>query len=71
MEYPGLHIIDENRCDFLRWKGMFVENIRDPNVQPSNDRLFWCAKTETCLGPDGKLADDYECNGARRCFRPL
>jgi len=71
MEYPGLNVIDEDRCDFLRWKGMYVQAERDPTVPPSNDRLFWCHKTQTCLGPDGKVADDHECNPARSCYVPL
>ena len=71
MEYPGLHVIDERRCDNLRWKGMYVQAMRDPNVPPSNDRLFWCVKTSNCLSPDGKIVDDYECNSARGCYRGL
>lgn len=71
MEYSGLPILDDDRCEFLRWKGMFVDAEWHPSVPHSGDRLFWCQKTQTCLGPDGKIADDYECNEVRSCYRAL
>ena len=33
----------------------------DPNVQTSNDGLFWCMHTQTCIGPDGELAEPGNC----------
>ncbi len=27
---------------------------RDPTVPPTNDGLFWCMHTQTCIGPDGE-----------------
>ncbi len=71
MERAGLTRIDEDRCNFLRWKGMYIDVEWDPSFPHSNDRLFWCHKTQNCLGPDGKLADDYECNAVRGCYKPL
>jgi hypothetical protein len=71
MEYPGLNVIGDDRCELLRWKGMFVNALKTPGVPPTNDRIFWCQKTHTCLGPDDKLVDDYECNPARSCYRQL
>lgn len=71
MERAGLTLIDEDRCDCLRWKGMFVMAEWDPTVPHSNDRAFWCQRTHTPLGPDGKLCDDYECNPARGCYKQL
>ncbi len=71
MERPGLTKITLDRCENLRWKGLFVEAEWDPSVQHGNDRLFWCHKTQTCLGPDDKVADDYECNEARTCYQAL
>ncbi len=59
------------RCENLNWKGMLIDAMWDPTVQRSNDRAFWCQKTHTCLGPDGKVADDYECNPARSCYKAL
>ena len=63
--------VDDDRCANLRWQGIFVDAPRDPTVQRSNDRSFWCLHTQNCLGPDGKVADEYECNETRGCFEPL
>jgi len=71
MERAGLVNIDEDRCANLRWKGMYIPAEWDPTVPHGNDRLFWCHKTQTCLGRDGKLADDYECHEGRECYRAL
>ena len=70
MEYAGMNILDDDRCDSLRWKGMFVDTDHDPPLA-SGDRLFWCHKTGNCLGPDGRLADDDECSAVRDCYKPL
>ena len=50
---------------------MFIDAELDPNVPLGIDRLFWCHKTQTCLGPDTKLVDEYECNEARKCYFAL
>lgn len=71
MERAGITIIDDDRCDLLRWKGMFIDAEWDPTVPHGNDRLFWCHKTQNCLGPDDKAVDEYECNDGRGCYRPL
>ena len=63
--------LDDDRCDHLRWKGMYIEAEWDPSVPHSMDRLFWCHKTQQCVGPDSKLVDDYECNPARKCYKPF
>jgi hypothetical protein len=70
-ERAGLTIVGQERCDFLRWKGLFIESEWDPTVQHGNDRSFWCQHTYTVVGPDGKLVDDYECNPARGCYKAL
>lgn len=57
-----------NLCANLRWKGMFVDALRDPTVQPGNDRIFWCLHTQNCLGPDGKVAEDEACGPSRGCY---
>lgn len=55
-------------CPSLRWKGAFIEAEPDPTVPPCNDGLFWCMRTQTCIGPDGKLAEPGNChNPNRRC----
>ena len=70
-ERSSLTRIDDDRCDNLRWKGMYVEAEWDPSVPHSGDGLFWCHKTQQCVGPDGKPVDDYECNPARKCYKPF
>jgi hypothetical protein len=71
MEQPGLTQIGEDRCANLRWKGLFIDAVWDPTVQPSNDRAFWCQHTLNCLGPDGKVCDHDDCQPGRECYQPL
>lgn len=60
----------ENLCSSLRWKGMFIWAEKDPTVPPSNSGIFWCLHTQTCLGPDGKLAEPGNCDSSnRKCHR--
>ena len=49
-------------CTALRWKGQFIEAEPDPTVQSSNEGLYWCMYTQTCIGPDGELAEPGNCN---------
>ncbi|HXG92832.1 MAG TPA: hypothetical protein VNN73_10755 [Blastocatellia bacterium] len=56
-------------CPHLRWKGMFIQVPHDPSVPPSNDGSFWCLYTQTCIGPDGRLAEPGECTSSdRACY---
>ena len=66
-ERSSLTRLDDDRCDHLRWKGMYVEAEWDPTIPHSGDRLFWCHHTQQRLGPDGSLVDG--CNPARKCYR--
>jgi hypothetical protein len=56
----------EELCSALRWKGQFIESERDSTVPPSNDGLFWCMHTQTCIGPDGLLAEPGNCSSKMR-----
>lgn len=71
MENPGLTKIGMNRCGKLRWKGLFIETEPSTEVQPSNDRAFWCQHTFKPIGPDGKVVDEFECHAARSCYEEL
>lgn len=53
-------------CTSLRWKGQFILSEHDTNVQPSNDGLFWCMHTQTCIGPDGEIAEPRNCSSKNR-----
>jgi hypothetical protein len=57
-----------NLCTWLRWKSLFIDAESDPTVPRSNDGLFWCMHTQTCIGPDGKLAEPGDCHDPdRKC----
>jgi len=58
-ERPGL-------CAALHWKRQYIWSEPDPTVPPSNDGLFWCGLTQTCIGPDGKLAEPGNCCSSER-----
>jgi hypothetical protein len=53
-------------CPALRWKQQFIGVEHDPTVPASNDGLFWCMYTQTCIGPDGSLAEPGKCSSAGR-----
>jgi hypothetical protein len=58
----------ETLCSSLRWKGQFILAEPDDTVPPCNDGLFWCMHTQTCIGPDGMLAEPANCSGTdRKC----
>jgi hypothetical protein len=61
----------EERCQFLRWNGMYNEAEWDPTVQHGDGRAYWCNKSQICLGPDGNPVDNYECNETRQCYLRL
>lgn len=71
MASPGFNIIAEERCQNLRWKGLFIDEFSDQAIQQGDERIFWCVKTQLNLGPDGKLVDGYECSACRSCYKPL
>lgn len=53
-------------CPSLRWKGQFIEAEKDPVCA---DGICWCLYTQTCIGPDGKVADRDNCtNSSRTCY---
>jgi hypothetical protein len=60
----------ESCCCKLRWKGMYIDVEPDPTVPNMRDGLFWCSTTMTCLGPDGRVADEESCCEGRVCHEP-
>ena len=50
---------------------MYVDVEPDPSIPNMRDGLYWCSRTQTCLGPDGKVATEGHCCDGRRCFNPL
>ena len=53
-------------CSALHWKRQYVWSEPDPTVPASNDGLFWCGLTQTCIGPDGQLAEPGNCCASQR-----
>ncbi len=63
------HRFDTNRpgvCSNLHSKSLYVWAEPDETVPRSNEGLFWCALTQTCIGPDGKLAEPGNCCSQER-----
>ena len=54
-------------CKHLRSREMFYDTSNDGAVDDYASGIFWCANTETCLGPDGTPADDESCGKDRAC----
>ena len=72
MELPGTNRkASRNRCCNLRWKGLYIDAERNPAEDTSEDASLWCLHTSNCLGPDGKVVDQYECAPSRKCYEPL
>ena len=63
--------ISQNRCAYLAWKGMYIDSVCEPENDYSNDSNMWCQHTFKCVGPDGKLVDEFECSPARPCYEQL
>jgi hypothetical protein len=50
---------------------MFIDAERDPAIPKTRDGFFWCSRTMTCLGPDGRVADAESCCHGRGCHERL
>jgi hypothetical protein len=58
-------------CANLRRRGMFIDVEPDLAGFQAQDGFCWCSLTMTCLGPDGRVADEARCGGGRGCFETL
>lgn len=58
-------------CANLRWKGQFVDVEPDPSIPKTRDGFCWCSLTMTCLGPDGRVAEEESCCHGRGCHQVL
>ncbi len=67
MDKPYSNLAHEP-CPLLRWKGMFIDALSDPDVPPSNDQIYWCSQTQVCIGPDGDPAEPAACSPQRMCY---
>ncbi len=60
-QWERLYAARPGLCPALHWKSQFIWSEPDPTVPASNSQLYWCGMTQTCIGPDGKLADPENC----------
>jgi len=65
-EAERFNINHPDLCPSLRWKGQYVRVEQDPTVPRCNDGNFWCVHTQTCIGPDGVLAEPGNCSSKHR-----
>lgn len=65
-DHERFDVSAESLCSALRWKGQFILAEADPTVPPCNDGIFWCMHTQTCIGPDGELAEPSTCRQSNR-----
>lgn len=49
---------------------MFIDAAPDPSIPNTRDGMYWCSQTQTCLGPDSRVADEKSCCDGRRCYEP-
>jgi hypothetical protein len=65
-ETDRFNISHPNLCAALRWKGQFIATEPDRTVPSMSDHFYWCIHTQTCIGPDGKIAEPGNCSSSRR-----
>ena len=70
MQQKGLNVVNQ-RCDALRWKGMFIETEEKSSPDKADGSNFWCVYTQNCLGPDGEVASEDTCTASRSCYDPV
>jgi len=61
----------ELHCRALRCKEMFIDTGREFRMAESASGIYWCSHTQTCLGPDGDVADVEHCKSGRGCYEAL
>ncbi len=61
------------RCEFIRWKGLFVDISQRDTSEPESTEphVYWCLHTQNCMGPDGQVVDEEVCTSLRSCYRTL
>jgi hypothetical protein len=55
-------------CHRLRCKEMFIDMGEPFDLKNSGSGIYWCAHTQTCLGPDGQIAHLEPCKPGRSCY---
>ncbi len=60
-------------CAHLRHKLMYADErhqVRGMVDDNSDTRIFFCAQSGDCLGPDQEASCPSSCNAGRACFEP-
>jgi len=65
---PNLSFLIEKGevCQRLRAKTLFYEEP-DEQRPGAPEGPFWCAQTQSLVGPDGQVADAESCRPGRTC----
>ena len=71
---PSLNVLIQNGevCQCLRTKTMFYQ-VDDRSAGSDEHHVsdtegpFWCAHTQSLIGPDGQMASDERCRPGRGC----
>jgi len=50
---------------------MFIDTGREFDITDTGSGIFWCSHTQTCVGPDGSVADPEHCKAGRGCYESL
>jgi hypothetical protein len=70
-ELTSIPRVTPSQCRCLRSKEMYINVEPDLSMPHSGSGIFWCAHTQNCLGPDGKVAGEENCRPGRSCFEPV
>lgn len=60
--------MSEPRCPAIRAKGFYVFTEEPEPQEETDTAVFWCVKTQTSVGPDGRGVHRSLCDGTRSCF---
>ncbi len=65
---PSLNVLIQNGevCQCLRAKTLFYL-VEGEESAALPEGPFWCARTQSLLGPDGQIADAESCRPGRTC----
>ena len=65
-----LHVLHHpDRCKCLLSKGLYINAGLRPGEEATGDGNFWCAKTQTMMGPDRQICDGEYClDNSRKCY---
>ena len=65
---PSLQVLIQRGelCQCLRAKSLFYQPVLS-EADGSPEGPFWCAQTQSLLGPDGQVADAESCRPGRAC----